>query len=321
MVKKPTIKKLRVPKVKLRKPARPTKQGFKRKLKSTKTWTVVMLLAGLVLFGGSAYAWYDKIFSDPERVFYGMLSRSLESDTVTRTVTQDESSRNVNQTYYISFSPETMIESSSTITQIGQDRSSSSVTTKTIGQKDTDYVQYSDIQIPQSQGGKDFSNVLNQWAKREKNEESGQQAQFLNEAIFTFIPFGNFSQENRTELLDMIRAKKVYKISEGEVSYQNGRPVMEMNVSIKPKALIEVLVQYAELSGVGDRDLLNPEDYERAADVGVRIKVDMMSRHLTEIAFPGQTRKETYTAYGLNRRIEVPKQSITVEELQSRLQD
>lgn len=281
----------------------------------------VMVLAGVALLAGSAFTWYDRIFSDTDRVFYGMLSRSLETDTVTRTVVQNEQSRNVDQTYYISFSPDTMIESSSTITQIGQDRTSSSVTTKTIGQKDTDYVQYSNIQIPQSQGGKDFSNVLNQWAKRNKNEETGQGAQFLNEAIFTFIPFGNFSQENRTELLDMIRAKKVYEISGGEVSYQNGRPVMDMKVSIKPKALIEVLVQYAELSGVGDRDLLNPEDYERAADVGVQIKVDMLSRHLTEIAFPGQTRKETYSAYGLNRRIEVPQQSISIEELQSRLQD
>lgn len=310
MLRKPNISKL--------KPRRPATVD----LKSAKFWTSLLLLAGLILLGTSGYFWYKNVFSDADRVFYGMLSRSLETDSVTRQVTQDEASRSVNQTYYISFSPETVIESSSTIDQVGQDRSKSSVTTRTIGERDTDYVQYSEINVPQSLGSKnDFSKVLNQWAKRQNKQESGEQAQFLNEAIFTFIPFGNFSQENRTELINLIKQAQVYKISRSETSYQNGRPMMDLTVSIKPKALIEVLREYAAISGLGQQDLLDPSQYEKASDVSVQIKIDMLSRHLTNIDFPGETRKETYGSYGLNRNVSVPTGTISVEELQSRLQN
>jgi hypothetical protein len=307
---------LRRPRIKLKKP---TKAG----LKSTKLLVTILLLSGTVLFAGSAYVWYKNIFSDTDRVFYGMIDNSLGTESVTRTVTQSESSRTIDQTYYMAFTPKTLIESSSTIEQISPDRSKSSVTTRTIGQQDTDFVQYSDISIPPSQnsGNSDFSKVLNQWAKRQKNEETGEQAQFLNEAIFTFIPFGNFSSENRDVLVNMIREKKVYTLSNPSVSYQQGRPIMDVTVSIKPKALIEVLREYSIMSGIGDKELLNPADYERAGNVGVQIKIDMLSRHLTEISFPGQTRKETYGSYGLNRNIVVPTQTISVEELQGRLQN
>lgn len=307
-IKKPALKKISI--------QRPTRQTFT----STKFIATTLILVSLVLLGGSAYVWYNRIFSDTDRVFYGMLSRSLETDSITRTVTQKDSSRTANQTYYIAFSPQTTMESTTVVEQVGQDRQTSSVTTKTIGQKNADYVQYSKISIPQSQsGGSDFSKVLNQWAKRENNPEKGEQAQFLDEAIFTFIPFGNFSQENRADLIEMIKQKNVYTLSNSQISYQEGRPVMQMTVSIKPKALIEVLRQYAEYSGIGDQSLLNPADYEKAANIGVDVKIDMLSRHLTQLDFPGQTRSETYTAYGLNRNIEIPTKTQTIPELQSKL--
>ncbi len=210
------------------------------------------------------------------------------------------------------------MQSKSTVEQISQDRQRSKVSTLAIGLRDVDYVQYQDISIPASAGGKsDYSKALGTWAKRD--EQTGG-TQFLNEALFSFIPFGNLSSEARSEMLQTMKQSKTYKITASDISYQSGRPVMTATIAIKPKGLIQVLRQYAEITGVGDVSQLDPSQYEKAGDVSMDIKIDILSRHLTQLKFGDQARVETYAGYGLNTRIVEPNKTVTIEELQSRLQ-
>lgn len=288
--------------------------------RSLKLLTVVLLIGGLAGFGTSGYIWYKNVFSNTDRIFYGMVGTSLETDSVTRQVSQDESSRKESQTYFLSFSPQPLIESISTVEQIDQDRNKSSVTTQTIGTKEADYVAYKNINIPDSDKGQtDYSTVINVWAKRQSGAQAEEQAQFLNEAIFTFIPFGNFNQENRDKLVAMIKEKNVYELKNGTISYEGGRPILKVDVSIKPKSLVEVLKEYADITGIGNRELLNPDQYDGSNKFAIQVKVDMISHHLLEIVYPGETRKEVYKAYGLNREITLPSQTISIEELQGRI--
>lgn len=305
---------------KLRKPKLSTARTTKLNVRSVKFLTLSMMVIALGLFGGMGYIWYTKIFTDGDRIFYDMVSSSMETDSVTRHISQNEASRSESQTYLMSFTPQTVIKSTSTVEQIGQDRAKSSVTTETIGLKDVDYVRYTDINIPASDDKTDYSKVLNSWAKREANKESGQAAQFLNEAVFTFVPFGNFSTENRATLMDLMKQKKVYVLNNGKITYEDGRPIYTVDVSIKPQGLVEVLKKYADLTGLGNQEMLDPSQYDDSNSFVVKMKVDMLSRHLKQLDYPGETRSESYSGYGLNSVTALPTQTISVEELQSKLQ-
>lgn len=293
-----------------------------KKNKNPNATLAILAVGGLLLFVGTGYTWYTQIFSNTDRVFYDMVAKGLETNSVSRVTTQSEAGQKAEQSYYISFSPNTVLESSSKVEQTDpKTNEKSSVTIKTIANKDSDYVSYSEMIVPKSAGQKnDFSKVLNQWAKQERDDKTGEKPQFLQEAIVTIIPFGNLSQENHSDLVKLIKQREVYSFKEGEISYQNGKPVMTIDVSIKPKALVEVLRQYTKVTGIGDLESLNPAEYEKVPDLSVQLKVDMISRHLLEINFPGQTRKETYGAYGLNRKVTIPSNTITLKDLQSRIQ-
>lgn len=299
---------------------------LKVNFRSLKLWTSVMLVAGVAVLGAGIYVWYNNIFTDEDRIFYGMIEKSLETDSITRQVAQNQSTRTENQDYYLTFTPTPLVQTQSTIEQIDQTRQKSVVSTETIGTKDADYVQYTDIILPSNSADKtDYSKVLDTWAKRSANSQTGQSAQFLNEAIFTFIPFGNFNQQQKTELMQLIKEKEVYRfgktnLKDGNITYENGRPLYTTTVAIKPRGLVEVLRKYAELTGIGDMAILDPSQYDDRYSFSMTVQIDMLSRHLRQINYPGEQRTEAYLSYGLNRNIELPETSISIEELQAKLQ-
>jgi hypothetical protein len=302
--------------VKVPKLRRPGRASFK----SFKVVTSAMLVLSILLLGGAGYVWYKNILTDSDRVFYGMLGKSLQTDSVSRTVTQTSSLRNVKQTYNLTYRPTPIAESQTTIEQVGENRETNTVTTRSIGTKDLDFVQYTDIQITNVTGKPETKEILGQWAKRDKNAETGEAPQLLSEALFMFIPFGNLSDENKDQLTSKMRENKSYSFKEGKLEMSGLRPVMSYDVAIKPKALVEVLSAYVQETGIGDASQLDPASYAQAEDVHVKITVDVLTRHLKEITFIGDTRAETYASYGVKRNIQLPKDTITISELQTRLQ-
>jgi hypothetical protein len=307
------------PTIKLKKPTftKPKLATFT----SFRTLVSAAILVGVILLAGAGYVWFKNILTDPNRVFYGMIDKNLETDSVVRVVSQPSSSKSIEQSYYMSYTPALATESLSTIEQVGQDRQTSKVITRSIGTKDTDFVKYEKIDIPSGPEQGDYSKLVNQWAKREKNPETGEAPQFLNEASFMFVPFGNLSHQDRDKLVKIMKDKKIYKIKKTSQDLSNGRATMDMEVDINPEGLITMLAEYVKITGLGDASQLNPDDYKETPDVSVNMNIDMLSRHLRSIKFAGDTtRVETYSAYGINREIKIPTNTISIEELQNRLQ-
>ena len=307
------LKKLRI---KLKKPTKKT-------LVSSKVLIGLLLILTLGGFGYSGYYWYDNSFTDTNRIFYGMIDKSLNTNAVMRTAEQSGANRTETQTVHLSFSPEIALHTTTGLDQItSQNREKSSVETETYGSKESDYVQYTNINIPSTEGeATDYSKVLNTWAKRSGTDESGEnQVQFLNEAAFTFVPFGNFPSDKRAELVNMLKEKDVYKVTNTKIEYQNGRPVLSGVVAINPSKFVEVMRKYAEFTGVGNVGQLDPSQYEDRNSFTIQIKIDVISRHLLEIKYPNGDRTEKYYAYGSKRPVVFPKQTISVDELQAKLQ-
>lgn len=311
--------KLKKPNLKIKKP---TKAGIKSTIVSTKFLVSLLVILALGSFGYSGYSWYNNTFIDKEDIFYGMLDKSLNTTSVLRTIEQDGDGKTEKQSVYLSFSPGFALHTQSRLEQITQDRERSSVSTETYGTKESDFVRYTEINVPKSEGDNtDYTKVLNTWAKRTNNDPSANnQSQFLDEAAFTFVPFGNFSDAKRAELVGKLREKKVYQLSGSKITYENGRPVYTGLASINPRGFVEVMRDYTAATGVGNLDQLDPSQYEDKNSFTIQVKIDVISRHLTLIQFPNGERTENYDAYGLTKKLDIPSQYISTEELQSRLQ-
>ncbi len=290
-------------------------------LLSTKFLATVLVVVGLAGFAMSGYYWYQKSFTNTDRIFYGMISKSLDTRSITRTIVQEEASRTDAQNTFLQFSPETMVGTKASVEQVDTNRQASRVATETIGTKTADYIRYTDVSLPNSDSNSvDYSKIVNIWAKRDNNPEQGEVPQTLNEASFTFVPFGNFSPDDRQKIINLIKEKQAYTLSNDNIVYENGRPILTLNASIKPKALVEVMREYAEMTGIGNKDQLDPSQYSNSSTFTIKLRIDVITRHLKQVVYPNDERTEDYDAYGLTLRLAEPKESISVDELQGKLQ-
>lgn len=279
----------------------------------------LMVAAGIGLLGVSGWYWYQSVFTDPQRIISDMLDKSMQTSSVYRTVTQVGDDNRVNQLVYLQFTPDTTAQSITKLEEQGSDGAVTSVTTETIGTANADFVRYSAVNISGKNAGQNFESVLNTWGKRENDPETGQQVSFLNDALFVVVPFGNLNSQQRSELKQEIRDVKLYEKSQFTTDFSNGRPTASYDVSLEPRALVQVLAKYVKLTGAGAIAELNPEQYEGAPPIQVKLEIDMLSRHINSIAFSGSGRLETYKGYNAKREVSLPAQSISVNELQERL--
>lgn len=279
-----------------------------------------VLALAVALFAGSLWLWWTKSFTNADSVFQSMLENNLTSQSITRTIEQSEANGGVVQNIYVSFTaPEVISESKTVITEKNQDRSTTKVTTKSVGTSKADYVKYESAEGTEglSLAG-NLDNVLGVWGKR--GDDGGLQSPaFLNEAAFSVVPFGNLPTAQKNELMKLFADKDVYEYTKAEKKFENGRYVYNYRVSLKPSGLIEVLKKYAELSGVGDSSQLDPANYEGAAAVALDFKVDIMSRQLLKIDYLSSGRVETIENRGLKRDVKIPGQTIPLDELQQRI--
>jgi hypothetical protein len=279
----------------------------------------LLVILGLGLFGGSGYYWYKNSFTDPDRLLSEMLDKSMQTRSVYRTLLSSNGINKSEEKVFIAFSPNIGVQSITTLEEFSQTGKTTAKIEK-IGDKNNDYVRYNKIDITASNGPQpDFKQVLGVWGKRAGDPQTGQSAAFLNDAVFTAVPFGNLTPSQRREMQQEIKRVDLYKYTEAKQQTINGRPIMTYSIDINPKALVQVLAKYVEVTNLGSGAPLDPSSYEDAQDVGIRINVDMISRHLESIEFLNTDRTEKYSGYNAFHEINTPTQTISVNELQERL--
>lgn len=282
-------------------------------------WSI--LAATLLLFGASGYVWYKNIFTDPDRLLGDMLNKTLQVDSLQRKTIQSGSQSATNQIYYNVFSPVVAVESRVDLREgdLSSDRVTK-VTNETIATPSKDFVRYTSISLPDGSAQKDFGNIINHWAKRENNKDTGESVSFFNQSLFAIVPFGNLNSQQRKELISEIDKQKLYQYKSNKIHFENGRPVMVYEIDLKPEALLRVLSLYSKLTGYGEEGQFDAEQYKDAPAVPVKLSLDVWSRHLRQVEYVGAQQVDRYGAYGLRRNIELPGTTISVDELQNRLQ-
>ncbi len=279
----------------------------------------LIIVFAVIIFGFAGWYWWQNIYMDSTNVFWGMINNNLSIASITKNTSQQSGSQTLDQYIQTQFGDQKASRNLTTFKQNG-----STVKTETLGTLNTDYNRYLSIQTNQKTAkGKDIntSSVVGVWAKTD-NSGNAAKAQYFKQSVFGgVVPFANLNPDARNQLVELIKSKNVYDISSGSIksSKENGRSVYVYEVSIKPSAYVEVINELAKYLGLGNTGL-DASQYAGAPAFKAEFSVDKVSRHLVKVSYPSTGQTETYNAHGIEQPIAEPKNAISMQSLQERLQ-
>ncbi len=275
----------------------------------------IFLLIGLI------WIWWVVIYTSPEAVFRAMLKNSLSTTGVTKTIVQEDQTGSLEQISQAHFGANNYVDVRTTISQENES-GKTKIVTQTIGDSKDNYVRYTNIEIP-GQNNKpdpDFSSLINVWGKQAEPQTN---ENVFTEAVFGAVLFGFLPTDKRGELLDRIARDDIYEADFDSVerTRHEGRNVYVYDVKIKTAKYIELLKNYDRMLGLSLTAGLEPDVYNDASPINVKITVDRASRNLVKLEYGDQARTEEYGGYGIHRELQPPDKPISRSELESKLQD
>jgi hypothetical protein len=283
-------------------------------------WTraFVVVAAGIFLFSG--WAWWHYVRSNPERTFFAAVENSLRTQGVTRIVNQESGSQKMEQKVRLGVGSQNLAHGLTAITQEGA--VDATIKTEAISTDKEEYIRYTAIDTDQKGASGqtlDFSSLLNIWGKT-TSQASCQGGELFGESILGVIPVGNLTADRRAPIVNLIHEKQVYQIEKVDHTNEAGRPVYKYTVKVMPEAYVTMLKEFGKAVNLCQLEGLNPADYKDSDPITFSVKVDVWSRQMTGIDYSGGSRSEKFTSYGVSPNVEIPKDSIPVEELQTKLQ-
>lgn len=286
-------------------------------------WAQFFVVAAIVIFAFSGWAWWHFVRSNPQRTFNAALNNSLRTRGMSRIVDQANGSQDLEQKVQLSQGAQNVAQGQTTIQQSGD--VSANIVTQTIGTPYEDFVQYTKIETSQkSKDGKDldFSELLGVWGKSTPTSGGQTTGELYNESVLGVVPMANLSAKQRTALMDMIVEKKVYQIDLDKVGrgIENGRPVYTYDVTVAPEAYVGMLKEFAKSAGLTQLEGINPADYKDSQPLTFKLKVDVWAQNFTAVEYQDGARSERYGSWGVSRSVKIPTETVPVEDLQSRLQ-
>ena len=282
----------------------------------------VIFLTAFAISIVSVWAWWHVLYSKPEKVFNGAINNALQTSSFSRKTYQKSEGRTFDQKIDVVTEPKQLAGGTNELSQSGD--GGYAVKTDIAGTPTTDFVRYSSIKTDQkSTDGKnrDYSSIIGIWGKSSAadNTTSGQ---LYSQTVMGIVPFGNLSLANRKVMTDLIIKKNVYNVNYGKVkrSIVDRRPTYTYEVTINPSAYITMLKKYASIVGLTQLEKLDPADYKDSPPQVLKITIDVWTRQINTVEYPN-SQSDTYGSYGArNFRINLPKKTITIDELQQKIQ-
>lgn len=271
------------------------------------------------------------MYLNPKRVFWSMLDNSLSTQGVTVEMLQQSGSDQLKQYTQMELGA---TDKAHALTILRQ--GTSEVRTEIIGTQNADYTRYLSIKTSQKgANGKplDFSKVLKVWAKSDDSQQtttqSGGHQQFAQAVLGIGLPVGSVpvpigavTSSQRQSLVGGIKGDGMYNVSfkDGDVKKErkNGRLLYTYSAKIQTILYVRYMKEFAKDLGFHELDSVDPNTYQSAAPLNVKLTVDAHSRQLVGVD-TGQGYTQTYSGYGLPLQVGVPGHPISSAELQRRL--
>jgi len=261
-----------------------------------------------------AVTWCVKTYNSPGSVFWDMIDNNLSTRSITKHVVSDEAGTKSDQYTQISFGAQNFSHNVVTLTQ-NQGDTSTVIKTESIGTPSVDFSRYNSIETNRKNAAgqlPDFSKIRGIWGKNDTN------TQYLSQAMFGVVPFANLNPAQRSKILKLMKDTKVYDTAFDKVTTQNGNYVY--NVSLNPLPYIKLLKELSKVTGITVLADVNPDTYQNAPSVKLMFTVSKYSHQLKDIKYTDeQGLEESYESHGILSSIQIPGNTIPINELESRV--
>ncbi|MBX6333914.1 hypothetical protein IRY61_01045 [Candidatus Saccharibacteria bacterium] len=295
------------------------------RLKFTRKNQLALLYgAGSLLLIATFGFWFIKTNTDPERVFWRAIERSMSTQGVTIEAEQSEGDATVKQVIRYSLGASNLSHSITTLSQNG-----TTVQNEMIGTPDTDYYRYLNVATDQTRADGspiDFSNVIGVWTKSEEGAGQSFAQALLGGSLpvgVLGVPIGNLSEEARDELIRQIQNDHVYEVAFDAVKKErkSSRMLYTYEVSIQPVAYVALIKQFAQTVGLHSLDDVDPGMYEGQQAFKLDVTIDVWANQVVRISDPATGNSQTYSGYDIPVQVRPPKDVISAEEMQKRLSE
>jgi hypothetical protein len=289
-----------------------------------------LYIIGLVILIASGWLWWTRVHMSTERVFWGMVSNSLSTSGVTMEIDQADGQSSIKQLIQVELGDTDQAHSLTTLKQ-----GNTEVKTEIIGTREMDYTRYRGINTDQKNAqGKplNVSKVLNVWSKSDEIQQSETQAsghQLLSQSLLGIglpvgsvpVPIGKLTPAQREDMLRLIKSEKIYDISFDKVKKErkDGRLQYVYEAKIQTILYVRMMKQFAKDLGFHELDQVDPNSYQSAEELKVKLTVDALSRQLVAVDNPAAGYGQKYKGYGLPLKVTIPKNPVTATELQEKL--
>lgn len=292
------------------------------KIVSPKT-TKWIFVGSLVLLTTCIWLYWHKVYSQPQRVFWGAIENALKTPSFNKQTLQASSGNSYNEKISVKSSGQQLVSGHIEIRDVSQGQMF--VLYSLFGTPDADRIRYDAIQISddKNQKTKDYSKVIGKWginmASGGLNPTSGEQ---YSQAVMGALPHAAMDLDSRHNLLKIIHQNSVYQpnFSSLKREISDGRPVYTYNVIVKPDSYIKMLKAYADIVGFSHLDGINPDDFADRQNLNFQFVIDVWTRQVTKIITGAEqsVSQEVFSAIG-QKQVDgsVPKDVIPMQELQT----
>jgi hypothetical protein len=203
------------------------------------------------------------------------------------------------------------------------------VVTESIGTPTTGYVRYikADTSQKRADGSPyDFSKVINVWAKADSSSAQTLKQLFsqtvLDIGTVPTPPIANLPKDQRENLLQFMKDQKVFTPDTKTMQRKkiDGREVYVYDVQVSLSAYLRMMQSFAHNIGLTDLESADPSQFQSEAPITMKLTIDAAGRYLRELSYPEQNFTQEYSGYGIVKPVNIPEKTISVTELQSRLQ-
>jgi hypothetical protein len=253
--------------------------------------------------------WFNKIYADPQHVFWTAIKGSLATQSITKDSLRSGRTSTSQEFTTVVFSPDIRVHDVKQITD-ATTRPASKLTLETIATATTDYQHYSHIERPRSHTTqRDYQKIYDAWLKNGGQE--GSRGQITGNTLFGAVLFGDFNSATRGKLYNELRDS--YQVDFSNVNKQAGmsRRVYTYHVTVPLNKYAAAARDYALALNLPLADQINPSNYRSTDKLSVNITVDVLSREITKIEYINQGFSETYSGQGNAVNIQLPAKTVS----------
>ena len=285
-----------------------------KQLDGLRVGALILAVMGVLLHAISGIMWYRYVYMDEDRVFWSAIENSLSTKGVQKVINTSKGDVEQVQTVNLYFSP--TIKSQSLVTYT--DSADKKTSTEMVADFSSDYARYASLETYTNTEG-----ILGVWAKTSQETTKESQVLLSQLASGALVFVGNLSSGQRDELIELMKSTSMYEVIGKSGTNQYGNKTADVyKVRINLEGYNAVLSRYLTMLGFTEAAAsVVQADSETTVPI-FELAIDAKTRTIFEAGFPeiGSIGGEQFNNWGVTRAVDIPVDTITVDELQKRLE-